>query len=235
MPGFPVIVTSTGTNGTSASATPVVTIGAAVANQLVIVLFRTAIGTAGVGWPAGWTELAGSSADASDDAQSVGYRWTDGTEGTTITLATTSAKFAAFALRILGAHQPAFVPPVINTVLTGTSAEPEPSNLVISGSLKTRKWLWLGGWEGEQTSPPGGSPTSHTLAGGANSGTTGAVETNCRVAVAWADVKAASWDGGIWAISASDDWMVWMVAVEPDGDRPQLAISRFAAIRAASY
>ena len=212
---FPTVVARTDTSGSAASATPVVGIGSPSNGHLVIVKFRTAIGTAGVGWPGGWTEIIESAADASDDAAAIAYRLCDGTEGATITLATTNAKFAGRALGITGAQDPAIQAPQVSTVATGTSTTPDPTSLTPAGGAKDYLWIWAGGWEGEQTTPPAGNPTNYDNPGGAGSGTGGAIATNCRVATAERLLNAASEDAGSWTISVSDDWMAWLIAVHP--------------------
>lgn len=213
---FPIVETTNTTNGTGASASPVVNLPTGiVSGDLLIVLFRTAIGTAGVGWPTGWTELVESTADASDDAIAIGYRLADGTEGATITLTTSSAKFAAVAYRISGAEEPATQAPQNSAAVTGTSATPDPGSLSPTGGAKDYLWLWMGGWEAEQTSPPAGNPTNYTNPIGANSGTAGVIATNCRVASAIRSLNAVTEDPGSWTISASDDWTAFTVAVHP--------------------
>ena len=88
---------------------------------------------------------------------------------------------------------------------TGTSTTPDPPNLTPTGGAKDYLWIWAGGWEGEQTSPPAGSPTGGNYANniiGANSDTAGAVTTNCRVALATRNLNAASENPPAWTISA---------------------------------
>lgn len=215
---FPVIAATNTTDGTTASAAPVVNLPADIAaGNLLLVLFRTAIGTLGVTWPVGapWQEMFDSTADASDDATSMAYRWADGTEGATITLATSSAKFAALSWRITGAENPATQPPTFNTAI-GASATPDPPNHAPGVDLKDFLWLWCGGWEGEQTSPPASNPTDYTLHKiGANSGVDGTVPTNCRVASAARELTGLSQNPGIWTISASDQWTTATVAIHP--------------------
>ena len=231
---FPVVETTNTTNGTGASVSPVVNLPTGiVSGNLLIALFRTADGTSGVGWPAGWTELIESTADASNDAIAIGYRQADGTEGTTITLTTSSAKFAAIAYRISGAENPTTQAPQISTVVTGTTTSPDPGSLSPTGGAKDYLWLWMGGWEGEQTSPPAGNPTNYTNPLGANSGTGGAIPTNCRVASAQRTLNAVSEDPGFWTISVSDDWTAWTLAVHPTGtvttDKTTTALARITA------
>lgn len=213
---FPVVETTATTNGTSTSSSPIVNLPSGiVSGNLLFILFRTSIGTAGIGWPSGYTELVESSADASDDAQAVAYRKADGTEGATITLSTSSARFAAIAYRISGAADPATQPPQVSVETSATNTTPDPSVLSPTGGAKDYLWFWLGGWEGEQTSPPAGSPTNYSNPLGADSGTIGSLASNCRVASAQRNLNASSENPGIWTISASGSWIAWIAAVHP--------------------
>ena len=212
---FPVVQATATTNGTAASATATVNLPTGiVSGETLIGILRTAV--VGVhGWPAGWTELFDSTADASDDNISCAWRKADGTEGATISVSQGNGKYAAIVYRISGATDPTVTPPEFAPLLTGTSAAPDPGALSPTGGAKDYLWLWLGGWEGEQTSPPGGNPTNYGTTVGANSGAGGAITTNCRVASAQRALNAASEDPPLWTISVSDDWTATVVALHP--------------------
>ena len=214
---FPSISSTATTNGTAESATPVVNLPASiVAGNTLVVVIRVRVDGV-IGWPAGWTELLEVFSDASDDRMAWGWRKADGAEGATITLSSGNGKFAAIAWNIAGAADPTVTPPQLSGTLgTGTSTAPDPPSCTPTGGAKDYLWLWTGGWEGEQTSPPASNPTNYTLnVIGANSGTAGAVTTNCRVAGAGRQLNAASEDPGSWTISASDNWMAIAVVVHP--------------------
>lgn len=212
---FPVVDGTATTNGTTATATPVVNLPAGIGvGNTVIVLVRVAV--AGViGWPAGWTELFDASSDAADDQMAAAWRKADGTEGATITLSSGNGKFAAIAYDISTAEDPTVQAPQLSTVATGTGTTPDPTTCTPTGGAKDYLWLWIGGWENEQTSPPTGTPTNFTDSLGADSGIAGAVTTNCRVASARRSLNAASLDAGSWTISVSDDWTAYLLAVHP--------------------
>jgi len=70
---FPSLNNVVSTNGTTASTTPVVNITPNVADELLFVLFRSAVAGA-IGWPAGWIEMFDASDDASDDQMAFAYR-----------------------------------------------------------------------------------------------------------------------------------------------------------------
>src|SRR3990167_5444039 len=218
---FPVVATSASTTGTTATTAPAVDLPTGITSgDLLVVLFRNAAnGGIGVTWPNGWTELADEASDGSGgaDATSIAWRKADGTEGATITLTTATQKFAALALRITGAADPTSQPPELSTVATVSSNAPDPSSLSPTGGAKEYLWLWAGGWEGEQTSPPVSSPTNYGDVLGADSGTAAGAASNCRVAVATRALNAASEDPPSWTISATDQWTAFTIAVHPAG------------------
>ncbi|HET8947004.1 MAG TPA: hypothetical protein VFQ07_08470, partial [Candidatus Polarisedimenticolia bacterium] len=76
--------------------------------------------------------------------------------------------------------------------------------------------IWLGGWEGKQTSPPADPlPAGYGNKIGASTGPAGTTDTNCRMAAASRNNKASSEDPGSWTISAIDDWTAFTIAVHP--------------------
>lgn len=112
------------TDGSSAVTTAVVNIGSPTAGQMVLIVFRNA--TAGtIAFPAGWTQLANSSADSSVDTVAVAYRICDGTEGATINVTQgTAARFAAIAWVCTNASDPIW--PGLVRVTGGASAAIDP-------------------------------------------------------------------------------------------------------------
>jgi hypothetical protein len=168
--------------------------------------------------PTGWTQLVlNNQSDASDDRTSLWYRKADGSEVSPLTVSgTASLKFACLSWRITGAADPAIQPPQVSSVATGTSTSPNPGPLAPTGGTKMYLWIWLGGWEGEQTSPPADpTPTNYGNKIGANSSNFGNTNTNCRLASVTRNSIASSEDPGSWTISASDDWTAYTIAVHP--------------------
>lgn len=213
---FPFVLSSNFTDGTSASASPVINLPANIAaGNTLFVVFRVAVAGA-IGWPGGWTEMFDASADAADDQMAAAWRRADGSEGSTITLSCTSGKFAAVAYQIADAADPTVRAPELSTVATGTSANPNATTCTPTGGAKDYLWLSFGGWEGEQTSPPT-YPTNYTVAQTeAESGTAGVITTNCRVAGAVrTNLNAASEDAAAWTIDVSDDWTAYTIAFHP--------------------
>lgn len=211
---FPVDAARVATNITAAADPWTVNLPAGItAGDLLIAHMRCA-GSQTVNAPLGWTFGGGSSGDASDDFQRWFYRIADGTEGATQSFdLDAAAKGAAIVWRITGVDTS--IAPSWSGDSIGTSTTPNPGSLTPAGGAKDYLWLWLGGWEGEQTSPPAGAPTNYTNAIGANSGTAGVVATNCRVAGASRQLNAATEDPPSWTISASDDWIAWTLAIHP--------------------
>jgi hypothetical protein len=184
--------------------------------DLMLILHRSSTSTAGHGYPAGWNELFDDNSDASANRTSLAWKSALGTEaGTTITITQDNIKFATIAMVFKGTTDPSKQPPQFSTLVTGTSTTPDPGTVTPTGGSKKYVWIWAGGWEGEQTSPPAAEPTNYTSKLGSNSGTAGAITTNVRVAVAFRWNEAASEDPGSWTISVSDDWTATAVAIHP--------------------
>lgn len=213
---FPVVESTATTGRTAAETTSPITYPATVSpNALLVAIVRVTVAGA-IGWPVEWTELVEDSSDASDDVTAIAYRVADGTEdGLTFNVTHGSGKLAGIVYSITGAADPAVQAPQLSTVATGTSASPDPTGLTPTGGAKDYLWLWLGVWEGEQTSPPTGNPTNYSTPLGASTGTGGAITTNCRVASAQRSVNQSTEDPGLWTISVSDDWSAWVMAVHP--------------------
>lgn len=214
---FPTVRATNTTLGTTATTTPVVNLPAGIiAGETLLVLIRVAVAGA-IGWPdASWNEMFDASDDAADDQMAMAWRKALGNEGATVTLSSGNGKFAALSWRISGTRDPTVQAPEKSTVATGTSTLPDPLSLSPTGGSKDYLWLWVGGWEGEQTSPPTGNPANYTSnIIGADSGTAGVTTTNCRVASATRNLTAASDNPGSWTISASEDWTAYTVAIHP--------------------
>jgi len=211
---FPVPGTPVATTIASGTTAGVVLPAAIAVGELLFILLRTAVAGAH-GYPGGWTELFDLSSDAADDQMSLAGKIADGSEdGTTVNVSQGSGKGAALSWGATG-HEPT-LPPELSTVATGASTTPNPTTCTPTGGAKDYLWTWLGGWEGEQTSPPASTPTNYGTTYGADSGTAAAVTTNCRVAITHRQNNAASEDPAAWTISASDDWTAYCMAVHPE-------------------
>ena len=208
-------VVNTATSSGGPTTSPVVNLpGSIVSGNTLVIMIRAAEG-GDIGWPAGYPELVDASADPANDQQAIAYRKADGLEPSTITLSTGGGKFAAIAYQIQDAADPTVTTPDISTVATGTSTTPDPTTVTPAGGEKDYLFLWMGGWEGKQTSPPAGNPTNYSNPIGASTGGAGAGTANCRVATAERALTAASEDPPSWAISPSDDWSAYALGVHP--------------------
>ncbi len=209
------------TNGTNATATPVVNLPATVvAGDTIFVVIRAAAAGA-IGWPGGagvWNELHDGSPDGSVGQTAFAWKKADGSEsGTTITLSSTSSKFAAVSWAVQDAADPDVRPPEISTVAVGTTGEPDATTCTPTGGTKDYLWLTFFTMEGEQTGITA-YPASFTLgqSGLANSGTAGAVTTNATIAGAARQLAASSLDAGVWDVAGTlDDSSAWTVAFHP--------------------
>ena len=219
---FPAVQTTNTTGGNSAATNKACNLPASIAaGDLLLLIIRSA-GTGGNvdthTTPQGWSDLVKNNLDdGSDDTTSIFYKQAAGDEGASVTVnGTASLKFASLSWRISGHENPALQAPEISTAATGTSTTPQPNAISPAGGAKDFLFLWIGGWEGEQTSPPASNPTDYTSnIIGANSGVGGATATNCRCASASRQANVTTETPGSWTISASEDWTAWVVVIFP--------------------
>lgn len=205
-----VTATAVTTGGSTASANPSVLLPATVnVGDLLVALIRKD-NEAVMTWPAGWDKIVGDASDGADDQTSCAVKVADGTEdGTSISISTgVSGKYAALSYAIGGADSYAVSP-----LTSGASTVPSPPTWSPAAGSQDYLFLWLGGWEGEQTSPPTGNPVNFTNPIGSNSGTAAAVTTNCRVASARRALTGTQITSVSWTISTSDDWTAFFVAL----------------------
>lgn len=117
-----------GTNIATAATSHAINVGSPVAGTLLIVFVRFAAAPGTVTFT-GYTQLAANTSDASDDDSRIYYRWADGAEGATDTLATTnSVKLAAICWEITGAANPATTAPSVSAAVVGTAANINPAS-----------------------------------------------------------------------------------------------------------
>lgn len=206
----PTVTATAVTNGTTASATPSILLPATVNVGDILIAMIRADNEEAYTWPAGWNALVSDVSDAADDQTGCRWKLADGTEdGTSISLSRTqSNKFAALSYAIGGADHIE-----VSSLAIGSSTAPNPPSFSPSGGLQDYLFLWMGGWQGEQTSPPTGNPTNYTNPIGANSGTAGATSTNARVASARRAVTGTTEDPPAWTISVTDAWTAFAIAL----------------------
>lgn len=204
--------TPVGTNGTTATTTPVVNLPSGIVAEEIVLVFIRSASVGDITWPAGWNEIFDNQ---TVDATALGYRRADGTEGATVTLGSESARFAAVSWRIGGSSgKRPTIPETTNQ--SGSSANPDPPLHTPTGGAADFIWFALMGCEGEQTMPPT-YPTNYSSNQiDANSGTVGPITSNCRVAGGTRNLNASSEDPGTFTISTSDAWVAATVSMKEE-------------------
>lgn len=182
----------------------------AAGHRLILVIRSAGVDTHSL--PAGWEWLVENNTDdGSNDTTSIMWKVATGSEGASVTVnGTALLKWSAICWRVTGAGTPEVSP-----IVTGPTTTPNPPAYRPSWGTQEYLWLWVGGWEGEQTSPPAGAPTNYSNAVGSTTGTGGAVATNCRVAGASRALTAIEEDPPSWTISVSDNTSAWTIAIAP--------------------
>lgn len=182
--------------------------------------------------PSGATwNIVTDESDASPDVSFVAYRTTlaAGTEGgSSITFSHANAKMCAVSVAFTGTGDPANGPPFdASPAAVGTTNAPNPPSYTPAAGLQDYLWLAFGTWAGEQTDPPGTIPAGYTRISSDNTGTAGAVATNCRVDLLRKTNRATVEDPGTWTISvAASGWTAWTIAIEPPIAPTQTQVAR---------
>jgi hypothetical protein len=203
---FPSVRSSVVTAGSTAALNPVVNLPATIsAGDTLLVAIRST-GLATYTWPVGWTELFQSSADASDDAWSVG--------GTVTIDTNVTERFAALAWAIQDAADPTVTPPTVSSIISASTLTPNPPSLD-TGASKDYLWFSIASSEGENTFSS--YSTNYTLGQlNTSSGSAGAVANNCRIAGSARQLATQTEDPGVitWTGTA-DDTMSVTIAIHP--------------------
>lgn len=213
---FPTLITTAVTNGTTAATSQVINLPSSgiIAGDILIAIVRNGVACTYT-WPAGWTELIDASDDGDDDENTIGWRMSDGTDGTTFTVtASASGKFAGYVAQIRNGFNGT---PQNATVTTGTTGtQPNSGSLSPTNGAEDLLYGTIAAWGGETTGVTS-YPTNYALGNNtANSGTAGATTTNCRVAGAWRQLNASSDDPGAYTIAGTlSNWSAWTFVVRP--------------------
>jgi hypothetical protein len=203
------------TTSVSAAATAHnINVGSPLAGNLLVILVRFN-GAPGTVTFAGFTQLAASTTDASDDDTRVYYRDTDGAEGVADPLSTVNAvKLAGITWVITAAEPSSVAVPTISTVAIGTTAANtcNPGSVAPTGAPRDTLYLALGGMDGAGTWTA--APANYTNLTTINA-TGGAVATQCSVAGASRQILASnSDDPGVFTHAAANaGWTGWTVAI----------------------
>lgn len=213
----PVVTLATATSISTAATSINVNTGTPAAGDLAIVCGRFA-GAPGTVTFTGYTIMPNSPdvADASDDSTWVWYRVCNGAEGTTDALSTVNSVKSAFVYhRITGAEAPGTQPPQDTVATIGTGANLTLPVITPTGGPKDFLYIAFSGLDGETQGF--GAPSGFTLTALADSGTGGAVATNCRIACAKAETtNTSSAGGGTFGNSAPNAGVTgFVIAIHP--------------------
>lgn len=217
---FPVDQGRQPTDGATAIDPIVVSMPASVAVGELLVMMVRANNPTSVTNPSGWNQLVNLDVvgtELDDNIILITYRVADGTEGATVNVDTgAAAKFSAIVWRISGAADPNSQPPELSTHAFSTgSTSVDPTTVTPTGGTKDYLFLWLGGNQGETTSPPGAAASGYTNLVGANSGIGGATTSNNRAYGCTRQASVSSEDPGAITISGSESWSAWVMAIHP--------------------
>lgn len=185
------------------------------AGDLLVLFPRTAAASTLTAFT-GFTQLTKQNGDASDDDNYIFYRLCDGTEGTTGSIDWTAAlKGASSTFLITGAADPATQAPEF-TVAVGTTANADPPAITPTGGSKDYLFLLFLGMDSETaTATPDAAYTGDDAQ---NSGTGGAVATNCMIWTASRQATTTSENPAAWTSSApANGWTAFTVAIHPPG------------------
>lgn len=163
---FPVVEQVVESSNNTATLSHTVTLPTAVAGHLLLILLDKGSTAASVDAHASLTELLDEN---SANGLYIAYRWMDGTEPASYTLAMTgtATRSAILAYRISGAEHPGIQAPQIGTTGTGTSATPDPPASASPSATKDYLFIAFAGMAGEEldddtwgnTPPTNYSPT----------------------------------------------------------------------------
>ena len=110
-----------------------------------LLVFFTSDSAESVGWPAGWNEIL-EVVSGGLVTLAVAWRKATGGEGATITVTTGTSETSVHAsYRISGAIDPTVTAPEVSTGATGTSANPNPDELIVGGGSKEYLWIAVAG------------------------------------------------------------------------------------------
>jgi len=210
------------------------------AGQLLIMLVRSAGAQTVASAPTGWTALITNNvADATDDVTGIYYRWADGSEGSTVSVDwSAAAKGFAIVWRVTGAINPATQVPQVTAGATHTTTAntANPGSISPTGGSKDYLFIAVMGQGGELNSPTV-APTNYGNLVPGNSGTAGAVGTNCTGGGGSRQVTTATEDPAVFTHPAADlGGIAFTIAIHPAPPhvRKSLKSIRSAAVQKAS-
>ncbi len=162
----------------------------------------------------GWTFLFRDASDASDDTTEVWFKIATGGEGATDTISWNAAsKGGVIVWRITGSA--AVTPVEASAVTTTTAANIDPASFTPSAPGGSKDYLWLSviGMDSETATATNGTLSNVVSA---NSGTTGAVATNCIIWAGSLASTASSINIAAWTSTAPNSGAsAWTLAIYP--------------------
>lgn len=200
-------------NTAAATTTPAVTIPSdGVASKLIVCAFSPNSNPT-ISWTGtGFTQLI-YDATAAFDGLAVIYRWTDGSEGASITPTLgTSSETVWSCLRIAGAINPATQAPQASTVnRQSVNANPDPPSLTPTGGAKDYLWIAIANTNnGSRTVTI--APSSYGNLNAFDSASAGA---GVAIGTAERQLNAASEDPGTFTVSTTSEVGSLVVAIHP--------------------
>lgn len=203
-------------NPTTAATAHTVTLPAATAGQLLLIIADKGSTAATITDNIGLTELVDENLA---NGLYIAYRQMDGSEPATGTLTTSAiTRLVEVAYRISGAANPATQAPEVGTVATGTSTTPDPPAAVMTGGSKDYLVIALFGMAGEQADDNTlvtTFPTNYTL--GQAEKTCGIVGTNLggMLGAAARALTASAENPGTFTAIDNAAWRAQTVTVHP--------------------
>ncbi|HXE75321.1 MAG TPA: hypothetical protein VNN18_06780 [Candidatus Xenobia bacterium] len=188
--------------------------GIASDDLLIIIASFDAVPT--VTWPSGWTQLIHTATTNNFATFDVYYRIADGTEGSTITVTTSTSEGSAHTSYRITGYQGT---PEVCTVVVANTNVPNPCSLSPSWGADDTLWLAVMGYNGNHSISAFPTNYSNTISNRwASSNGTG-------VGSGERQLNAASEDPGTFTISASNDTAASTLAVRgaaAGADQPPL-------------
>lgn len=163
-------------------------------------------------WSDGFTEIKDKTTGGGAGASvGVAYKLSDGSEGANITVTSVDAERAAHCMyRISGALRPTALPPEITAGASGLSAAPDPDNLAPAAAF-TKEYMWMAFCAFEKDDETiTGFPTNYSSNQINHSMFSGAT-----IGVATRDLDAVSENPGVFAMSGSEEWQAFTLAILP--------------------
>ncbi len=180
--------------------------------DVLLAVHRETAGSGTFTWPAGWSELADSTADGSVDSATIGWRSVsfDSNETNRIGLSYSATLDAGVGVcwhfRNAGT-------PVVSSVVSANTAAMDPPNL--APGLGTLNFLWIALATCERNRTSWSYPTNYSLNQGNTGGGVGLTNTFAHLGWAMRELSASSENPGAFSVAEAEDSMSWTIAIPP--------------------